>query len=80
MRVRIVTTKADVLYVPEMAEKLGISSEALRARVYRMTALSKAEDLPKPFMLGGKWAWRRATVDDWLAEKEATAEAPSRRK
>ena len=63
--------QADVLYITDMAAKLGISVSAMRARVYRMTELKIKQDLPEPFFFGGKWAWKRETVDKWLAEREA---------
>lgn len=55
---------SDVLRICDMAQKLGMSEAALRAAVHR-----KKKDMPQPFKLCGKWAWRRVDVDKWLEDQ-----------
>jgi len=63
----------DVLYVPDIALKLGMSESAVRMAVIRDRQRGERKRaLPKPFMMGGKLAWRRLDVDAWL-EHKATA-------
>jgi len=57
-------TQADVLYVPELAAKLGRSEAAVRMAVAR-----RSDSVPRPFYLGRRIAWRREDVDGWLAKK-----------
>lgn len=54
-------TEADVLYVPEMARKLGRTEAAIRSAVAR----GGADWLP-PRMNTRRLSWRRQTVDDFL--------------
>lgn len=69
-------SEADVLYVPDMARKLGRTEAAIRTAIERDRLRgSRKKSLPPPFKLGGKWAWRRADFEAWLAEK-AGATAP----
>jgi len=64
---------SDVLRVPEMAVKMGMSECAVRMAVIRDRQRGERKRaLPKPFMMGGKLAWRRVDVDAWL-EQKATA-------
>jgi predicted DNA-binding transcriptional regulator AlpA len=44
---------------------LGMTEAALRAHVYR-----ESRAIPKPFKMGKRLAWRRATVLRWLEERE----------
>lgn len=53
---------ADVLYVPDLAQKLGRTDAAIRAAVNR-----GADWLPPSFPMGRRLAWRRADVDSFLA-------------
>jgi len=57
-----------VLCVPGLARKLGLTEAAVRGHVYRRRGA-----LPQPFPMGRRLAWRRATVDAWLAHRERTA-------
>lgn len=60
----------DVLYVADLAKKLGRTEAAIRAAINR-----SAEWLPKPFPMGRRLAWRREDVDAFLknqAEAETT--------
>lgn len=60
---------SDVLYVPEAAKKLGLTEAALRGHVYRRRGA-----VPQPFRMGRKLAWRRATLEAFLAERERKAQ------
>lgn len=64
------TTSADVLYIADVAAKLGKSTDAVRASVHRLMNQKKPVDLPRPFKIGSEWAWSRSTFDAWLADKE----------
>lgn len=67
---------ADVLYVPDLARKLGKTEAAVRAAAQR-----KSASVPPAFRLGGKLAWRPQKVDAWLAAQEAIdIDAPRARK
>lgn len=55
------TTEPDVLYVPDMARKLGRTDAAIRSAVAR----GGADWLP-PRMNIRRLAWRRQTVDEFL--------------
>lgn len=59
---------SDLMFIPEAARKLGLTEAALRGHVYRRSGA-----VPKPFKMGRKLAWRRATLDTWLAHRERTA-------
>lgn len=59
---------SDVIYVPEAARLLGLTEAALRGHVYRRTGA-----IPRPFRMGRKLAWRRTTLQAWLAHRERTA-------
>lgn len=58
---------SDILYIAEMAKKLGKTESALRAMVHRDNSVDGARRLPESFKLGGRIAWRRCDVDLWLA-------------
>lgn len=61
---------SDVLYIPELAAKIGKTEVAVRAQVHRDAKVgTRKKVLPAPFKLGGKLAWRRADVDAWLERK-----------
>jgi predicted DNA-binding transcriptional regulator AlpA len=60
--------ESDVLYVHELAKKLGRTESAIRSAVNRA-----ADWLPPRMELGGRLAWRRSTVDRWLADREKVA-------
>lgn len=61
---------SDVLYIPDMARKLGRTEAAIRAAVQRdQSRGSRKKALPPAFKLGGLWAWRAVDVDHWLAVK-----------
>lgn len=55
---------ADVLYVPQLARKLGKTDAAIRQAVNR-----GAEWLPPSFRLGSRIAWRVEDVDRFLEER-----------
>jgi predicted DNA-binding transcriptional regulator AlpA len=59
-----VTNEADVIYVPELAKKLGKTEAAVRAAYYR-----KSDAIPPAFKMGRELAWRLSDVNDWLAKK-----------
>lgn len=48
----------EILYVPDMAAKLGKTEAAIRQAFYR-----GADWLPKPFRMGSRIAWRVKDVD-----------------
>lgn len=58
----------EVLYVPELAKMLGLSEAAVRGHYYRRSGA-----IPKGFKLGAKLAWRKASVLEFLAERERRA-------
>lgn len=58
----------EVLYVPDLAKLLGLTEAAVRGHYYRRSGA-----IPKGFKLGAKLAWRRATVIEFLAERERRA-------
>jgi predicted DNA-binding transcriptional regulator AlpA len=61
---------SDVLYVADVAEKLGMTESAVRMAVARDKGRGERKRaLPKPFKIGAKLAWRRQDVDVWLATK-----------
>lgn len=55
------TEASDVLYVPDMARKLGRTEAAIRSAVAR----GGADWLP-PSLNTRRLSWRRATVDEFL--------------
>lgn len=59
---------AEVLYVPELAKMLGMTEAAVRGHFYRRSGA-----IPKGFKLGTKLAWRRATVLQFLEDRERRA-------
>jgi hypothetical protein len=59
-------TQADVLYVADLARKLGRTETAIRAGVSR-----NADWLPPRCKAGHRIAWRTVTVDKFLVEQEA---------
>lgn len=57
--------EADVLYVPDLARRLGTTETAVRhALANRSGAVPRGA-----FKLGRRWAWRAADVERFLAEK-----------
>lgn len=56
--------QTDVLYVADLAKKLGRTEAAIRAAVNR-----GADWLPPSFPMGRRLAWRREDVDRFLAEQ-----------
>lgn len=66
--------QADVLYINELAVKLGRSPIAVRGGIHKMMREGKEINwLPKPFMMGSKYAWLRSDVDEWLKQKAEAA-------
>lgn len=59
---------ADVLYVPDLARKLGKTEAAVRMGVAR-----SSDWIPPAFKLGRRIAWRTADVDAWLAKRAKEA-------
>lgn len=57
-------TTTDVLYVPQLAKKLGRTEAAIRAGVNRA-----ADWIPPSFPMGRRIAWRREDVDSFLAKR-----------
>lgn len=61
---------SDVLYVADVAQKLGMTESAVRMAVARDKGRGERKRaLPKPFKIGAKLAWRRQDVDAWLERK-----------
>lgn len=59
---------SDVLYIPELAHKLGTTEAAIRGHIKRRT-----NAIPPWFYRGTRIAWRPETVDKWLIEQEENA-------
>lgn len=55
---------ADVLYVEDLAAKLGKTEASIRNLIQRQG------DLPRGYKIGKRWAWNVSTVDRWLFQKE----------
>lgn len=58
------TQQPEVLYVPQLAAKLGRTEAAIRAAVNR-----GADWLPPSFPMGRRLAWRAVDVDAFLRER-----------
>lgn len=58
----------EVLYVPELARLMGMTEAAVRGHYYRRSGA-----IPKGFTLGRRLAWRRATVMQFLEDRERKA-------
>lgn len=56
--------QSDVLYVHDLAKKLGRTEAAIRAAVNR-----GADWLPPSFPMGRRLAWRSVDVDSFLKER-----------
>ena len=54
-----------VLYVPDLAQYLGLTETSIRTHVYRCNW----SVIPPPIRLGGRIAWRKIDVDNFLQEK-----------
>jgi len=65
------TPMSDVIYLPELARKLGMTEAAVRGHIQRRT-----DAIPPYFWLGKRIAWRSKSVDGWLEKKgrKATSE------
>ena len=59
----------DILYVADIAKKLGTTPGAIKAHVRRQTGV-----VPKPFRMGRKLAWYRVAVDAYIARKAGPQE------
>jgi predicted DNA-binding transcriptional regulator AlpA len=59
------STESDVLYVPELARKLGRTEASIRSAVAR-----GADWLPPRLTMGERLAWRRETVEAFLKGRE----------
>lgn len=70
-RNRPATPESLTVSVSHAAAMLGISMRTLD----RMIALG---DFPKPFVVGSRRMYRRASVEKWIAEAEAEAERSPR--
>ena len=57
---------AKLLKTADVAEKLGISTEAVRQMYYRGTLLA-------PMAIGRKSYWRKCDFDSWIARKADAA-------
>lgn len=65
---------SDVLYIPDLAKKLGRTESAIRVAVQRDAHLGvRKKRLPPAFKMGRLWAWRVTDVDAWLAKKAGAA-------
>lgn len=67
-------TEADVLFVTDLAAKLGRTEASIRSAVNR----GGADWLP-PRLNTRRLSWRRATVDAFLQGLEAPAKKPGRK-
>ena len=58
----------EVIYIPEFARMIGRTEAAVAKAISR-----GCRDLPVPFKIGNRYAWRIAAVREWLerAEREA---------
>lgn len=56
--------ESDVLFVPDLADRLGRTEAAIRTAIHR-----GSDSIPRPFRLGSRWAWRKTDYDNWLAKK-----------
>lgn len=54
----------DILYVPDLARKLGRTEAAIRTAVNR-----GASWIPPSFPMGRRLAWRRADVESFLSDQ-----------
>lgn len=59
---------SDVLYIAQLAQRLGKTDAAVRAGLQR-----KADWVPPSFKMGSRHAWRPADVDRFLAAKAKKA-------
>ncbi|MBK5943361.1 helix-turn-helix domain-containing protein [Halorhodospira sp. 9621] len=50
-----------VLYIDDVAERMGMSRDALRSAV-------KRGYVPRPGRIGRRWAWDRQEFEGWLSE------------
>lgn len=58
-------TEPDLLYVPDLAKKLGRTESAIRSAVQR------GDDwIPPRIEMGTRLAWSRETVNTWLKARE----------
>ncbi|WP_255772037.1 MULTISPECIES: AlpA family transcriptional regulator [Halorhodospira] len=48
-----------VLYIDDVAERMGMSRDALRSAV-------KRGHVPRPGRIGRRWAWDRIEFEEWL--------------
>lgn len=68
---------ADVIYIEDVAKRLGKTETAVRALFHRDSKLgSRKKTLPPAIRIGRRIAWRVADFDAWLAAK-AGAKLPS---
>jgi predicted DNA-binding transcriptional regulator AlpA len=58
----------DVLFIPELSRLLGMTEAAVRGHYYRRSGA-----IPRGFKLGRRLAWRRSTVQAFLADLERRA-------
>ncbi len=56
--------KQEILYVADLARKLGRTESGVRMAVHR-----RSESVPPHFMLAGRIAWRAEDVTTWLRKK-----------
>ena len=62
-------SESDVMYLPQLAARLGMSVDAVRKHIQRNTGA-----VPPVFRLGRKIACRPATLERWLAKKDKAGE------
>lgn len=65
MSVNLPPLESDVIGVADLALIIGRTEPAIRMGVHR-----KVDWLPPHFYLGRKLAWRRSSVEAWLAARE----------
>lgn len=64
------TQESELLYIPQMAARMGRTEAAIRAGVQR-----NAKWLPPSFKSGAKIAWRKSTADQFFADQEKKGRA-----
>ncbi|MGH9811039.1 MAG: helix-turn-helix transcriptional regulator [Terriglobia bacterium] len=50
------------VFAAELAQLIGVSRETL-------LAMSQRGQLPQPVRIGGRHAWGRSTIENWLRER-----------
>ena len=62
------STRPELVRVPDVAEMLGVNEPAVRWLVY-------TKELPAPAKISGRLVWKRSQIEQYLEDKFAEAEA-----